>query len=147
MKLELENKFIPDFAIRFINRNASLFYIEIENISNVEIFDMQFKEFPDIPITSKIRTSGIGFFKNGINYLAPGQKYGALFINYVCLAEENMNMDILIFDIDFKNKEKKCFNKKFNFNLNMFKEIMPGSNILDAFDLLNKNIEKIAKKK
>ncbi|MGD9707115.1 MAG: hypothetical protein AB7V07_05525 [Candidatus Delongbacteria bacterium] len=147
MKLELENKFIPDFAIRFINRNASLFFIEIENISNVEIFEMQFKEFPDIPITDKIRTSGIGFLKNGINYLAPGQKYSALFINYVCLAEENMNKDILIFDIDFKNKEKKCFNKKFNFNLNMFKEIMPGSNILDAFDLLNKNIEKIAKKK
>jgi len=146
MMIEQESKFVPDIAIRFVKRSTVLFQIEFENVSKVEIFNLKFEKYPDIPITDNIKSSDIGFFVNGINYLGIGQKYDSLFLDYSFLAYKKLNTGNFDFILVFENVYKKSFKKSFSFNLNMLCGMLPDSSINDELKDINRNLKKISEK-
>jgi hypothetical protein len=146
MMTEQESKFVPDIAIRFVKRSTILFQIEIENISKVEIFNLKFEKYPDIPITDIIKSSNMGFFLNGISYLGVGQKYDSLFIDFAYLASKNLNSGSLDFIITYVNNKNRNFKKEISFNLNMLSGLIPDSSMNDELKDINKNLKKISEK-
>jgi hypothetical protein len=140
---EQERKLEPDIAIRFNKKDASLYFLELENISNVEIFNLKFIEYPFLPLAEKKNTSDIGFIKNGISYFGRGQKYDSLFFNFVWIIEAKKMDDIFSIKIEFSDKNAKKYCKSFDFNINLFRETMPETTLIGELKNINKNLLKI----
>ncbi|HQO08710.1 MAG TPA: hypothetical protein PLP37_01235 [Clostridiales bacterium] len=140
MKQELESKSVPDIAIRFKKKDASLYFLELENISNVDIFNLKFIEYPNLPISENKKTSNIGFIKNGISYFGRGQKYDSLFLNFSWIIEEKKMDDVFSIKIEYSDKNKKKYCKSFDFNINLFRETMPETTLIGELKNINKNL-------
>ena len=145
MMFEQESKFVPDIAIRFVKNNASHYQIEIENISNVEIFNLKFIKYPDLPLADNRKTSDIGFIKNGVKYLGRGQKYDTLFLNLVWLHEDKKMNEILQFEIEFTSNKNQKYIKNFDLNLNLYCNTMSDSSLISELKNININLENITK--
>ena len=143
----------PDVSILLIQQKASQFEIEISNLSNVDIFDLTFIEFPDLKIFPK-GTKNIGFLKNGISYLGVGQHYRSMFLNAVLYIDEidDDETHYLIFKYKFFDKPQTDIGRKeyqkeirINFSLiaNTARSTMFDVAAIEQLKELNENIKNI----
>ena len=135
----------PVVSIRIENQSTGIFNIIIENISDMPIVNLKFKKYPDVNLLSKGLISNIGFFENGISYMAPKQVYSSFFMAYI---ENTAIWDMLIsFEIEFFNYNNKQYNDLINFNLSAFKKNYSlgnsfEDNVIKQLDSLNKTLSK-----
>lgn len=63
MKLSRIKEEMPNVSLRLVRHKSTEYDIEILNCSNVEVYDLIFKDCPELRIWN-CRTNDIGFFKN-----------------------------------------------------------------------------------
>jgi len=145
----------PNINLRLIKIDATKYNLEITNISNIEVFDLRFIEAPDLNY-GPLKTSQIGFIKNGISYLGIGQ---ILDHPFLCTLynndkiEDQEHVHYLVFKMEYYNKNakylnRKKFSKEIQINLNFISKTFYLKSTeelkLERLDKLNSHLEKIA---
>ncbi len=148
MKIQRVKSEMPEISIRLDRIKSSLYDLVIENISNVEVFDLEFIEYPNLKISNYHSTKEIGFLKSGIKYMGVGQLYRTLFLNY--LYEENRTKTIKFF-VEYKDKNGIKFGKAINLDLSLFSDTGPlksdTKKLVAELKKINENLKEIIKKK
>lgn len=107
----------PEISIRLEKITSGHYNLVIENISDIPIYNVSFKTFPVLEVINDLTTADIGFIKNGIKYMAPGQVYKSYFLDYRNLHEQYKN---IVFEIEYKNRNNKEFKQNITMNLSVF---------------------------
>lgn len=112
----------PNINLRLSKVISGAYYnLVIENISNVPAKDIVFLEYPSINLHEGITTDSIGFIKNGIKYMGPGQSFESFFLDTTII--ESIDSEIS-FKIKYKNEDDDVFIKETSFNLSIFEHII-----------------------
>ncbi|MFW5794863.1 MAG: hypothetical protein ACOCV1_05225 [Bacillota bacterium] len=121
MKKERERFENPNINIKFEPITSGAYYnLIIENNSSIPAIDIEFEEYPSLIIFSNVRTDSIGFIKNGINFMAPGQLHKSLFLD---VTDSNKIESEIKFRISYKNERGKKYTRNFNFNTEAYKHV------------------------
>ncbi|NOR45580.1 MAG: hypothetical protein GQ534_08360 [Candidatus Delongbacteria bacterium] len=143
----------PNISIRLIMKDVTEYLIEIKNISNVEVYDLKFVDFPKLPHGDR-NTKDIGFLKYGISYLSVDQKYSNAFLRIHQLLDIVQNKDeeknkILKFVLEYysnpsTDEKRKKYTKEIRINLSLFANtsnyLNPDQEIVIELKKINQNI-------
>ena len=117
MKKTREMSEIPEISIRLKKRMSGFYDIVVENISDIPVFELKFLNSPDLPLYGNKTTKDIGFFKDGIKYMAPHQSYVSFFFDY---HNVDVQFQTIEFQFEYKNRQNKIFKQNFEINLSLF---------------------------
>jgi len=156
MKISRKKEEEPNVNLRLIKTNAMQYELEIKNISNVEVFDLKFLEYPHLNFKGR-STSEIGFLKYGISYLGVDQVLDNNFIYTITnndKIQDEEEVYYLVFKMEYYDKYAKTLNRKkyikeiqinLNFIANTSSRTATGEQQIDKLKEMNSHLENIAK--
>jgi len=136
----------PNINLRLEKVISGVYYnLVVENISAVPAKNVVFLEYPSIGLHGKYRTDSIGFIKNGVNYMGPGQSFESFFLDTTI--KENKDTE-LKFKIRYENESGEAFLKDIDFNISMFEHSFRlnkpfKEQVIEKLEAIRKSIETI----
>ena len=99
-------------------------YLVVKNVGLAPAYDIKFTTSPDFLIVKDYSLSMVGFVKNGLGILAPGQEIKT-FLYSPSLDKSKSQIDaVLNIEIVYKGVDEKQIKQNYQINLSQFKRIL-----------------------
>jgi len=133
--------------------NFHALYLVVRNVGLAPAYDIKFAINQDFEIVKGYHLSKVGFVKNGLNILAPGQEIKT-FLYTPWLDESKNRIDAVInIEITYKGVGEKQIKQNYQIDLSQFKgrryvttKSSYESNLLGAIQAIASSIERLATK-
>jgi hypothetical protein len=93
----------------------NMVYLVIQNHGRGAAYDLTFKITSSAGYIGGVRLDDVGFIKNGIKYMSPGQRYKGLAANTVQSGDEILKKEFA-FQITYKDLRKKTYSRTFSYS-------------------------------
>jgi len=125
--------------------NLRNLYLVVRNIGLAPAYDIKFTISPDLEIAKDYPLSKVGFIKNGLSILAPGQEIKTfLFATWDPTYKEQINV-VLNIKITYKGISEKQRTQSYQIDLSQFKGIITVTSRSSYENDLLRGIQDIAK--
>jgi len=114
----------PEVSLRLDQLTSGFFDLVLENTSQVPAYQVRFTEIPDLPLSARFRTGEIGFLKDGVAYLAPGQQYRSFFLNFPALTGSDRSRSTVRFQYAYESGAGRRVSRTVEINLELFWGVM-----------------------
>jgi len=126
-------------------------YLVVRNVGLAPAYNIKFAISPDLVIIKDYRLSKVGFIKDGLSILAPGQEIKTFLYSPSIVELKNQIDTVLNIEILYESIDKKQIRQNYQIDLSQFKGIITvtttssyENNLLGGIQDIARAIEKIS---
>jgi hypothetical protein len=120
-------------------------YLVVRNVGLAPAYNIKFAISPDLVIIKDYRLSKVGFIKDGLSILAPGQEIKTFLYSPSIVELKNQIDTVLNIEILYESIDKKQIRQNYQIDLSQFKGIITVTTTSSYENDLLRGIQDIAK--